>query len=103
MNTFAKKISLGAVVAWALLPGVRAAKSSGESPANSSRVHWTLSTADTPLKISVSNNKIHIEGCKNPAQDWNWAPTASEVPLPGRNSIRMAGATGNIDQTPNWT
>jgi len=51
----------------------------------------------------VSNNKIYIDGIKNPAQGWNWAPIASEVPLPGRNSIRTAGAPANIDQTPNWT
>jgi hypothetical protein len=106
MNMFAKKILFGAVIAWGLLPGVQAAKLPGEVFVKSSRLHWTLSTADTRLKISVSNNKIYIDGFKNPAQDWNWVPENSEVPLPGKNSIRTVGAginTGQMDQTPNWT
>src|ERR1700721_1000287 len=100
------KVSLVAVIAWSLLSGVQAAKLPGEATVNTSRHHWTLSTADTRLQISVSNNKIYIDSLKNPTQGWNWTPTASEIPLPGKNSIRMAGAdskTGSIDQTPNWT
>jgi hypothetical protein len=57
--------------------------------------HWTLSTDDTRLELSVSSNKIFVDGLKNPAQDWNWTPAASEVPLPGVN-------TGQAGQTPNW-
>ena len=94
MNAFTKKVSLGAVFAWSLLSGVQAAKLPGEATVSTSRVHWTLSTADTRLKLSVSNNKIHIDSLKNPAQGWNWVPVASEVPLPGKNSIRSAGVTG---------
>ena len=60
---------------------------------------WTLSTDDTCLKVSVSNNKIYIDTLKNPAQDWNWVPVPSEVPLPGKNSIK----TGDTVYTPNWT
>lgn len=97
VNPFTKKISLGAVVAWSfLLPGVQAAKPPGEVI---SKPYWTLSTADTRLKISVSNNKIYLDGLENPVQDWDWVPAASEVPLPGKNSIK----TGLRDQTPNWT
>lgn len=103
INTFTKWVSLGGVIAWSLLSGVQAAKLPGEAAFNTSRRHWTLSTADTRLQISVSNNKIHIDGLKNPAQGWNWVPTTSEVPLPGKNSIRTAGTPANIDQTPNWT
>src|ERR1035438_9455288 len=86
MNPFAKTVSLGAIVAWAFLPDVQAAN------------NWTLSTADTKLKISVSNNKIYIAEFKNPAQDWNWTPVNSEVPLPGKDSIR----SGQSAQTPDW-
>jgi len=103
MNTWRKKISLGSVIAWSLLSGGQAAEPPKEIRVDNSNAHWTLSTADTRLKILVSNNKIHIDSLKNPAQGWNWAPVASEVPLPGKNSIRTAGATGNIDQSPNWT
>jgi hypothetical protein len=106
MNTLTKKISLGAVIAWSLLSGLQAAEAPKQVPADNANTHWTLSTEDTCLEISVSNNRIYIGSLKNPAQDWNWVPTASEVPLPGKNSIRTVGAdikTGNIDQTPNWT
>jgi hypothetical protein len=94
MEAFTKKILGSAVVSWSLLAGVHA------DP------RWTLSSDDTRLKISVSNNKIYVESLKNPAQDWDWTPAASEVPLPGKGSIRIVGAgmkTGDTDQTPNWT
>lgn len=42
---------------------------------------WTLSTDDTHLKISVASNRIYIDALKNPKQNWNWTPVASEVPL----------------------
>jgi len=103
MYTFTKKVSLGAVIAWTLLSGAQAAEPPKEVPLHNSNAHWTLSTADTRLKISVANNKIYINGFKNPAQGWNWTPAASEVPLPGKNSFRTAGAPSNIDQTPDWT
>jgi hypothetical protein len=100
LTLLTKKVALGAIIAWSLLSDVQAAKLPSEFSANT---RWTLSTGDTRLKISVSNNKIYIDGLKNPAQDWNWVPAASEVPLPGKNSIRTVGTTGDIDQTPNWT
>jgi len=89
-------------VAWSLLSGVQAAEPSKEVPADNKKVHWTLSTSDTRLKISVSENKIYIDSLVNPAQDWNWTPAPSEVPLPGSNSIRTVELSGNIGQTPNW-
>lgn len=100
MSTFTEKMSLGAVFfAWCLLPALEAGQSPREDVSwADTNARWTLCTADTSLKLSVSNNRVYIDGLKNPAQDWNWVPTASEVPLPGRNSIR----TGNVDQTPNW-
>ena len=49
---------------------------------------WTLSTDDTCLKLSVSHDKVFIDALKNPAQDWNWTPVASQVPLPGKNCIK---------------
>lgn len=67
---------------------------------------WTLSTDDTCLTISVSSNKVTLDSLANPAQIWNWAAAACEVPLPGKNSIRTVGADvkiGSVDQTPNWT
>jgi hypothetical protein len=106
MNTFAKRTLLGALIAWGLLPAVNAANSPNEVPGKSSRVHWTLSTADTRIKISVSNNGVYIDSFQNPAQAWDWVPERSEVPLPGKNSIRTAGtgiSTMQVDQTPNWT
>ena len=105
MNTWRKTMSLGAVIAWSLLSGVQAAEPPKAVPVDNTNAHWTLLTGDTCLKISVSNNKLYIDSLKNPAQDWNWVPAASEVPLPGKNCIRKVGddiKTGNINQTPNW-
>src|SRR5665213_2974818 len=106
MNMFTKKIFLGAVVAWSLLPGVLASESPGEVSLNNTNAHWMLSTADTCLRMSISNNKIYIDDFENAAQGWNWVTPPSEVPLPGKNSIRTAEAdikAGNIDEIPNWT
>ncbi len=67
--------------------------------AHAADARWTLSTDDTCLTVSVSNNKIHVDALENPAQNWNWTPAPSEVPLPGKNSIKI----GTTDCTPNWT
>lgn len=91
-----------AVAASCLLSEVHAADLPKLVSLDKANAHWTLSTGDTCLKLSVSNNEIYIESLKNPARDWNWVPVASQVPLPGKNSIRTAGAVGNIDQIPNW-
>ena len=42
---------------------------------------WTLKTDDTHLGLTVRDNKPFITVLKNPAQDWNWTPKPSEVPL----------------------
>jgi hypothetical protein len=60
---------------------------------------WTFSTDDTCLQVSVSHNKIFVDALKNPVQNWNWTPVPAEVPLPGKNSVRI----GNTDYTPDWT
>ena len=54
---------------------------------------WTLATEDTRLTISVVSNRIYLTSLRNPAQNWNWVPTASEVPLPAVKSWEFAGAT----------
>jgi hypothetical protein len=100
-----KNISLGAVIACSLLSGVQAAETPKRIHLAKTTAHWTLSTQDTRLKISVSNDKIYIDSFKNPAQNWNWVPTASEVPLPGKNSVKTAGTdvkTEYFNRTPNW-
>ena len=100
---------LALILALSLITSVAVLAANPDSPAGGtgqSASRWTLSTADTILKLSVSNNKIYIDSFANPAQDWNWVPMASEVPLPGKNSIRAVGTganTGSIDGAPNWT
>jgi hypothetical protein len=98
MNIFVRNLFFGVVMAGSLLPGAQRAESRSMAGGR-----WTLSTDDTRLEISVSNNKIRIDRLINPAQGWNWTPSPSEVPLPGRNSIRIAGVGTNVGQTPNWT
>ena len=106
MNAFTTRTSWSVAVVWCLLSGVQAAEPPNPVLADDAKARWTLSTDDTSLTISVSGNKLYIDALENPSQDWNWVPVASEVPLPGQNSIRTVEAgvnTGNIDQTPNWT
>ena len=68
----------------------------GTAPTAGAR--WTLSTDDTCIELAVSDDTIRVETFKNQAQGWNWTPAPSEVPLPGKSSVR-AGAT---DYTPHW-
>ncbi|MGO8700969.1 MAG: GH36 C-terminal domain-containing protein [Limisphaerales bacterium] len=106
MNAFTTRTSWSVAVVWCLLSGVQAAEPPNPVLADDAKARWTLSTDDTSLTISVSGNKLYIDALENPSQDWNWVPVASEVPLPGQNSIRTVEAgvnTGNIDQTPHWT
>jgi len=100
MNTLTRKIFLAAVIAWSLSPEVLTAEGSQDNAEG----HWTLSTDDTRLQISVANSKLYMETLKNTAQDWNWVTAACEIPLPGKNSISTVRAkTANIAQNPNWT
>ena len=85
-----------------LVSGVRAAEPpAGVRPGDhrSGRSQWTLSTEDTELRVSVSDDNIVVSSLKNPAQNWNWVSVPCEVPLPGKNSI----TTGSTDWIPNWT
>jgi hypothetical protein len=59
---------------------------------------WTLATDDTELQLSVLKDKIFVRSLKNPAQNWNWTPATSEVPLPGEKSILV----GKTVYTPKW-
>jgi hypothetical protein len=43
---------------------------------------WTLKTDDTHLVLIVRDNRLFIESLQHPAQQWNWTPKPSEVPLP---------------------
>jgi hypothetical protein len=60
---------------------------------------WTLATDDTTMKLAVASNRIFIGSLRNSGQNWEWAPAPSEVPLPGKDSIRA----GPVGQTPDWT
>ena len=63
----------------------------GTAPTAGAR--WTLSTDDTCIELAVSDDTIRVETFKNQAQGWNWTPAPSEVPLPGKSSVR-AGSHG---------
>ena len=86
------RVALGIQAAGLVWPAVAAAAEAAGAPVpkavkpndpnEAAATQWTLSTDDTCLKISVSGNKVYIVTLKNPAQDWNWTPVASEVPLP---------------------
>ncbi|MEI8123063.1 MAG: hypothetical protein WCI20_13580, partial [bacterium] len=65
-------------------------------PNVSSATQWTLTTDDTHLNLSVANHRISIDSLKNPKQNWNWTPVASEVPL--IKSIVINGKP----QSPDW-
>jgi len=83
MQSLIKKMSLGALALWSL-------------GAHAQNAQWTLSTEDTRIEISVSNNKIYIDSFKNASGDWDWVSAPCEVPLPCLK-------TGTSGQTPNWT
>ena len=102
MNTRARRLALGSLIVLSLASGAQAAEPSTDvQPGNQHQAisQWTLSTDDTEVIISVSNNKISMSSLKNPAQNWNWVPVPSEVPLPDKNSI----ITDRTDYSPNWT
>jgi hypothetical protein len=44
---------------------------------------WVLTTDDTELTLTVTDNVISIVSLHNPAQKWNWAAAPSQVPMPG--------------------
>ncbi len=109
MNTRTRRLILGSLITLSLAASAGAAEPSTDVQPGKQRQasQWTLSTADTEVTLSVSNNKIFLSSLKNPAQNWNWAPVPWEVPLPtAKNSIRSLAAdikTGSVDQTPDWT
>jgi hypothetical protein len=109
MNTRTRRLIFGSLITLSLAASAGAAEPSTDVQPGKQRQasQWTLSTADTEVTLSVSNNKIFLSSLKNPAQNWNWAPVPWEVPLPtAKNSIRSLAAdikTGSVDQTPDWT
>jgi hypothetical protein len=60
---------------------------------------WTLTTEDTTVRVMVNDNKLSMAGLTSGGQGWQWVPTPSEVPMPGRDSLKVAGKM----TTPNWT
>ena len=77
MNSLAKKFSILTLVLCSLI-ATGGAKAVDKEPGQPKKEQgqWTLSTADTSITISVSNNKIHITHLSNPLQGWNSAPLA---------------------------
>jgi hypothetical protein len=45
---------------------------------------WHFETDDTHLTLAVIDNRQVIVELRNPANDWNWTPKPSEVPLLNR-------------------
>jgi hypothetical protein len=75
-------------IAALLIAGVALHADAAESPIGdrnmvSAHVTWTLSTDNTELTLSVTNNAIRLIRLRNPAQNWNWIPAPSAVPMPG--------------------
>jgi hypothetical protein len=60
---------------------------------------WTLTTEDTTVRVMVNDNKLSMAGLTSGGQGWQWVPTPSEVPMPGRDSLKVASKM----TTPNWT
>ena len=90
MKTGTRRLTLGSLIVLSLAAGAQAAEPSGDSQSGSRRqtvLQWKLSTDDTEVILSVSDNRIFLASLKNPAQNWNWAPVPCEVPLPDKNSI----------------
>jgi hypothetical protein len=86
MNIQTKQLILGAVIALNSASVILAVEPSINAPTghqSQTTPQWTLSTGDTELIVSISNNKIFIHSLRNTAQNWNWTPMASEVPFPG--------------------
>ena len=102
MNNQTSGLTLRSLMALTLVASAWAAEPPSDVQSGKGRQAtspWTLSTADTAVVLSVSDDKIFINSLENPAQKWNWTPAPSEVPLPGKNSV----TAGGIDHSPNWT
>ena len=57
---------------------------------------WELKTADTQVKIAISNNRPAIYELKNSKNGWNWIREKSEMPFPEK--VRIGIST----YQPNW-
>ena len=102
MTAKTRQLTLKSLIVLSVASGAWAAEPPTDAqPGNQRQAtsQWTLATADTEVIVSVANNKIVINSLKNPAQNWNWVPVPSEIPLPGKNSI----TSGRTDFSPNWT
>ena len=70
----------------------------GEDAVMNPATRWSLATDDTMLNMQVQSSRLFITSLRNAVQKWEWVPVASEVPLPGRNSVRAGAAA----LTPDW-
>ena len=51
---------------------------------------WTLQTDDTALHLAVTRNRLFITSLKHTGQQWEWVPAPAEVPMPGKDSLKVA-------------
>ena len=105
MSPSTQKILAVIVITDCLQSGGGAAGPLQEVAGHEPNARWTLSTADTQIKFSVSGNKLYIDSLKNPTRNWNWVPEVSEIPLPGKDCIRTAGTDAKNESAapaPNW-
>ena len=93
MKNSIKRIAIGSLILCSLTLGLQAAEPNGNQQ------QWSLSTDDTTIILSVVDNVILVKSLKNPVQNWEWVPTLSEVPLPGKGSITV----GKEKMSPDWT
>jgi hypothetical protein len=66
--------------------------------ARAADARWSLATDDTALRVAVTENRISIVSLKRAGDAWEWLPAPSEVPMPGRDSVKVAGKA----MTPTW-
>ena len=84
MKTRTKRGCIAALPALGLAVSIYAAEPPKVVPtATSKDKTWTLSTDDTELTLAVASNALCLISLRNPAQNWNWIPAPSRVPMPG--------------------
>jgi hypothetical protein len=66
--------------------------------AQESNKGWSLATDDTKLTVQVASNHLSITSLKPTGQGWEWMPSASAVPMPGKDSVKAVGK----NMTPQW-
>lgn len=73
-------LALGLAVPAAFAAEAAAVASAKAEPLAAGKT-WTLATEDTELTLKRTGNTLSIVSLRNPAQDWNWTPKPSPVPL----------------------